>query len=232
MITVKNIYKYYDKKIVLKNISLLIPNNSITGIIGPNGAGKSTLIKIITGFEYPDSGFFYIKNRKPENFNQIKNEISYMPENMALYPEYFVDEFLDFFHSAVNYENRELLDALSLSSVSNKKIKHLSKGWAQRLKLYTALCNKKEIVILDEPFEGFDPLQMREITEIIRLQNKKGRTFILSIHQLSYAKKICNYLLFLNRGELIAEGSLEDLSKRYAVPDGDLEEILIRIIGQ
>ena len=230
MINIQNVSKYYSKKTVLDNINFTIPQSSITGIIGPNGARKSTLIKIITGFEFADSGFVSISGDKMTNFNKIKNKISYMPENMTLYTSYFVDEFLHFYHSAVNHKDENLLISLSLKSVFNKKIKHLSKGWHQRLKLYTALCNNKDIVILDEPFEGFDPLQMREIAEIIRLQNENGRVFVLSIHQLSYAQKICDYFIFLNKGKLIDKGSLDYLSEKYFVADGNLEEILIKAI--
>ena len=104
----------------------------------------------------------------------------------------------------------------------------MSKGWHQRLKLYTALCNNKRIVILDEPFEGFDPLQMVKIIKVIKSQNSKGRSFILSIHQLSYAQKICNYFLFLDEGILIAEGSKDDLVTRYSTES--LEEIFLKVL--
>ncbi len=230
MISIENISKIYSKRYVLNNINCKIPENSITGIIGPNGAGKSTLIRIITGFETRDTGSVFINDKKIDNFSQIKNQISYMPEEMMLYPDYFVDEFLSFYHAAVNHRDDALLNALSLKMIFNKKIKQLSKGWHQRLKLYTALCNKKHIAILDEPFEGFDPLQMREVASIIRSQNSSGRGFVLSIHQLSYAQKICDYFIFLNRGKLIAQGTLQSLSEKYGVSDTNLEEILIKVI--
>ena len=226
MITSENI----SKRNILKDINFSTPKDSITGIIGPNGAGKSTLIKILTGFEFSDSGTIYIDGQKIEKFGQIKNRISYMPENMTLYPDYFVDEFIDFYEKAIDYRDEKLLITLGLKNVFDKKIKYLSKGWHQRVKLYTALCNKKDIVILDEPFEGFDPLQMREIKNIIFSQNGNNRQFILSIHQLSYAKKICNYFIFLNQGRLVAQGSLAYLSAKYQVKNQDLEEILLRSI--
>ncbi len=189
MITLKNISKSYSGGCVLDNISITIPEKSITGIIGPNGAGKSTLIKIIAGFEFAGSGSVLINNRQSDYFNQIKDQIYYMPEQMSLYPDYFVDRFLEFYHGAMQYRDDELSDLLSLKNIFDKKISQLSKGWHQRLKLYTALCNKKKIVILDEPFEGFDPLQMKQIVNIIRSRNNKDQEFILSIHQLSYARK-------------------------------------------
>ncbi len=215
---------------MLCGINLTIAKNSITGIIGPNGAGKSTLIKIITGFEFPDTGSIHVNGIKIRNFVQIKNQISYMPEEMSLYPDYFVGEFLEFYHSITNFRDTKLFNRLSLNEVLKKKIKHLSKGWHQRIKLYTALSNKKEIVVLDEPFDGFDPLQMREISDIFNEQNKSGRSFILSIHQLSYAQNICNNFIFLNRGVVIAEGSLKTLAEENSVEDKNLETLFLRIL--
>ncbi len=230
MIELNEITKKYNENTILKKISLKIPKNTVTGIIGPNGAGKSTLIKILTGFEFAQSGLIYIEDKKIDNFNQIKEKVSYMPEKMAMYPDYFVKEFLDFFHNITQYKDEQLLKALNLANIFSKKIRQLSKGWLQRLKLYFALCNQKPIVILDEPFEGFDPLQMKEIIKILISQKKTGRTFILSIHQLSYAEKICDNFLFLNHGKIIASGTFEDLSQKFNLKNGNLEQIFLKVL--
>ncbi len=230
MIALKNISKTYSKNKVLNCISLTIPEKSITGIIGPNGAGKSTLIRIITGFEFPDTGAVYINKNEMHDFYQRKKYISYMPENMSVYPEYFVDEFLSFYHSSINLKNDGLLKMLSLKTVFNKKIKHLSKGWHQRLKLYTALCNPKPVVVLDEPFDGFDPLQMKEIIRMFKSQNSDGRSFILSIHQLTDAQKICDYFVLLDEGYIIAQGTLDMLGNRFSSDTKSLEDIFLKAL--
>jgi len=230
VIELKEISKTYLKTKILNNISLVIPKNSITGIIGPNGAGKSTMLKILAGFENHDTGNIYIDEQKIESFRQIKNYISYMPEYMSVYPEYFVDDFLDFYHASIDYKNENLLDLLSLKSVYSKKIKHLSKGWHQRLKLYTALSNTKPIIILDEPFDGFDPLQLRDIIDIFKRQNEQGRTFIMSIHQLTYAQKICDYFVLLNDGDIIAKGSLDKLKMQFSHKNNSLEDIFLEAL--
>jgi ABC-2 type transport system ATP-binding protein len=232
MIKTEDITKKYLRNKVLDNISVSIPDKTIAGIIGPNGAGKTTFLKIISGFEFPDSGIIYIDNKKVKKHSIIKRYLSYMPENMTLYPDYFVDEFLDFFHSAINHTDKELLDSLSLKSIFHKKIKHLSKGWHQRLKLYTALANKKPIIILDEPFDGFDPLQMRDIIKIFKSQNSKGRSFILSIHQLSDAQKICDYFILLDAGIKIAEGSIDSLSEKFSCKSKSLEDIFLKALDK
>ena len=153
-----------------------------------------------------------------------------MPEYMSIYPEYFVDEFLSFYHLSVNFKDEELMEMLSLKAIFNKKIKHLSKGWHQRLKLYTALCNDKAIIILDEPFDGFDPLQLRDIINIFKSQNDKGRSFIMSIHQLTYAQKICDYFVLLNDGQMIAKGRFDKLEAQFQCNNNSLEEIFLKAL--
>jgi len=231
LIKLKNISKSYLKSRVLDGISLNIPKNSITGIIGPNGAGKSTLIRIITGFEFPDSGSVNIFNELVKDFNDRKKYLSYMPETITLYPQYTVSGFLNFYHSASGLKDDQLLSALSLKKIYKKKIGHLSKGWHQRLKLYTSLCNEKPIVILDEPFDGFDPLQLNEIIKLFGIQRAKGRSFILSIHQLSDAQKICDYFVLLDEGKLLAEGSLEALGERFQSGSRSLEDIFSKALS-
>jgi len=230
MLKLKNISKHYLNQTVLKNVSLTVPVGSITGIIGPNGAGKSTLIKVITGFEFQEKGEVFIDGKEMKNFNMRKSKLSYMPENMVLYPEYFVSDFLDFFKVAQGYEDLELFNSLSLDTVLNKKIGHLSKGWHQRLKLYVALANEKSIVVLDEPFDGFDPVQMKDIIGIFKSQNKNGRSFILSIHQLSDAEKICDYFVLLDAGEVVACGSLDELKDKFSCNSKSLEEIFLKVL--
>jgi len=230
MIALKNISKKYRDNAILKNITVSIPKGLVTGILGPNGAGKSTLLRIMAGFEFADTGAIYIDENKMQNFNQIKKYLSYMPENLLIYPDYSVEEFLDFYHSAMNYIDKELLSILSLKAVFNKRIKHLSKGWHQRLKLYTAMANKKSIIVLDEPFDGFDPLQLKDIIQMILAQNANGRTFILTIHQLADANKICNNYILLNNGAVIAAGNLNQLSKNFNTGTQSIEEIFLKAL--
>ncbi len=230
MIKLQNVTKRYHHNLVLDNITFELPKGSITGILGPNGAGKSTLIKIITGFEYPDSGKVFIKEKENKNFEYLKKYIYYLPEKMVLYPDYFVGEFLSIFNKISKSNDNFLLETLELKEVLNKKIKNLSKGWHQRLKLYVALSQKRKIAILDEPFDGFDPLQMRKIIKIINLQNNNGKTFVITTHQLSYAQKICNYFIFLDKGKLIESGTIKYLLEKYALRTNDLEEIMIKAI--
>jgi len=230
MLKIENIIKKYSNSIVLNNISFKLPQNSIIGIIGPNGAGKTTLLNIITGFEVVNKGKIFLNDKELVSFNEKKLLFSYMPEELQVYPEYYVRDFISFLHNTTQYYNKLLIDTLQLEKVMNKKIRYLSKGYHQRLKLYFALSNNKKIIFLDEPFNGFDPIQLIEILDLLKLENKKERTFIISIHQLFDAEKICDYYILLNEGRLIAKGSMQKLKKIYGKNCNSLEEIFIKAL--
>lgn len=227
MLTVSHISKQYHRSTVLKNISFEISKGAVVGIIGPNGAGKSTILKIITGFEQSDAGEIVFEQKKLLSLNEKVKLFAYMPEQLELYPEWYVVDFIKFIQDTTKYGKRELINKLNLNAVMSKKIKQLSKGYRQRLKLFVALSNDKPIVVLDEPFDGFDPIQLADILALIRKENSSGRTFILSIHQLSDAEKICDYYILLNEGELVAQGSLEFLQQKFGTEESSLEHLFM-----
>jgi len=226
MLTISNIQKRYRQSIILENISFEIPEDSITGIIGPNGAGKSTILKIITGFEYSDAGEIYFNKKKISAFSEKMSLFSYMPEYLDIYHNYYLQDFIEFIQKTTKYVNTALIDKLNLASVKNKKIKILSKGYKQRVKLFLALSNNKPIVVLDEPFDGFDPIQLIDILELIKSENK-GRTFLLSIHQLSDAEKLCDNYILLNEGRVVAQGTIETLKNKFGQVNTSLEQLFI-----
>jgi len=228
MLKISNISKKYLKTIALNKVSFEIPQNSITGIIGPNGAGKSTLLKIISGFEDADEGEVYFKDKPLISFNEKKLLFYYMPEYLEIYPDYYVGDFIRFIHKTTKYIDMELIETLNLISVKNKKIAHLSKGYRQRLKLFPALSNNRNIIILDEPFDGFDPIQIMEVLRLIKSEGAKGRTFVLSIHQLYDAEKICDYYVLLNKGNVITQGTMKELRQEFGEDLLTLEQIFIR----
>lgn len=230
MLNLKEISKTYSGTPSLRNVGFEVPENSITGIIGPNGAGKSTLLKIIAGFEHLDSGEILFQGTPLSGFAETKRLVSYMPEQLEIYPDYRVNEFLGFLHGTVGRADEELLDVLNLRSIAHKKIGHLSKGYRQRLKLYFSLCNDKRIVILDEPFDGFDPIQLQDILGVIRAEHRKGRTFIISIHQLHDAEKICTRYVLLKEGTLVAEGDMESLAERFGLEEPSLEQVFMEAL--
>lgn len=214
----------------MNKVSFEVPAGSIAGIIGPNGAGKSTLLEIISGFQNPDCGEIYLNNKPLRTFYEKKSLLSYMPEHLQVYPDYYVRDFIKFIHRATDYVDMNLIKILNLGKVMDKKICYLSKGFHQRLKLFFALSNSKKILVLDEPFDGFDPIQLIDILRFIKTENQKGRTFILSIHQLHQAEKICSYYVLLNEGKVLARGSMEALKQTFGQDNISLEEIFIKVI--
>ncbi len=230
MLKISNITKRYFRTTALNKVSFEVSENSITGIIGPNGAGKSTLLDIISGFQNPDEGGIYFNDRPLMLFKEKRKILSYMPEHLEIYPDYYVDEFIQFINAATEHIDKDLIEILNLAKVKNKKIRYLSKGYHQRLKLFFALSNTKKIMVLDEPFDGFDPIQLIEILEFIRSENRKGRTFILSIHQLYDAEKICNHYVLLDEGKVVTQGSIQTLKQTFGGDNPSLEQIFMRAI--
>ena len=230
MLQVKEIQKYYNRIAVLSNIHFDIHSGSITGIIGPNGAGKSTLLKILTGFEKADTGTISYKGKILESQKQKVSIFSYMPEHLDIYPDFSVNEYIQFIEGTTGCITPKLSATLKLNKVRNKKIKNISKGYRQRLKLFTALANSKSIAVLDEPFDGFDPIQLREILTLIKSEKDNGRTFILSIHQMSDAEKICDNFILLNEGRIVAAGTLKQLSEQFETETDSLEEIFVKAL--
>ena len=230
MVKAINITKKYIKTIALSKVCFEVPEGSITGIIGPNGAGKSTLLDIIAGFQNADEGEIYFGNRRLLSFKEKRDIFSYMPEQLTIYPDYYVDEFIEFIQQTTRYVDTNLIEVLNLDKVKNKKIRYLSKGYHQRLKLFFALSNTKKITILDEPFDGFDPVQLVKILELIRLKNRQGRTFILSIHHLYDAEKICNRYVLIDDGRVVTTGSIHTLRQTFGVENSSLEEIFMKAL--
>ena len=230
MLQIKEIQKHYNSIPILKDIHFDIHIGSVTGIIGPNGAGKSTLLKILTGFERGDHGRIIYRDKIIASQKDKISIFSYMPEHLDIYPDLSVNEYIQFIEGTTKHINQKLSAILKLNNVRNKQIKHLSKGYRQRLKLFTALMNSKPIAVLDEPFDGFDPIQLREILSMIKSEKENGRTFILSIHQMSDAEKICDNFILLNEGQMVAAGSLEELSRQFKIETESLEEIFIKAL--
>jgi ABC-2 type transport system ATP-binding protein len=230
MLSIRNISKVKSETTILDRITFDTPENTITGVIGPNGAGKSTLLRTIAGFENPDEGAVLFHDTALLSFKAKKQLFSYMPEYLELYPEYSVHEFITFVHRASGFSDENLLEALGLEKVLRKKVRHLSKGYKQRLKLYFALCNRKRIVILDEPFDGFDPIQLLEILQLIKRAREEGRTFLISIHQLSDAEKICDHYVLLDEGRIVADGDKESLRRKFGIADASLERIFMEAL--
>jgi ABC-2 type transport system ATP-binding protein len=192
----------------LEDLSLEVDSGEIFGIIGPNGAGKSTALKILLGFIPPDSGAVSIRGRNPQDPKSHAG-LGYLPENPCLYDQLTITEHLYFAgqisgYSAVQTRERthELLAKVDLSHVARMPIRRFSKGMTQRAALAYALFSEPELLILDEPMSGLDPLGRQMVVDILREYNAKGHTVLFCSHILTDVERICNRIGIMNKGRL------------------------------
>ena len=221
MIEVKNITKKYGKAVAVDNISFNIEDGEIVGLLGPNGAGKSTTMNIITGFIEQTEGDVIIDGyntlKKPK---KAKKEIGYMPEGVPLYTDLTVKEFVNYMAEIkqVNKKERKekvekIIEKTGLKDVEKKLIKNLSRGYKQRVSMAGALVGEPKILILDEPTVGLDPKQITEIRSMIKELGKE-HTIILSSHILSEVSQICNKVIIINKGKIVAIDTPENLENK------------------
>lgn len=215
-IVVSNLTKKYGSQVAVNNISFTINKGEIVGFLGPNGAGKSTTMKMITGYLEADSGTAAVCGLTVDTNSLItKKKIGYLPEANPLYFEMYVREFLAFIagvHSIKNSKEKieEVIVTVGLKLEANKKIGQLSKGYKQRVGIAAALIHDPEVLILDEPTSGLDPNQIIEIREVIKNLGK-DKTVLFSSHILQEVEAICNRVIIINRGNIVADDLLEHL---------------------
>ena len=220
MIEVKNVTKKYGSFTAVDNISFDVKDGEVVGFLGPNGAGKSTTMNMITGFIEPTDGQIIINgndiSQKPK---KAKKQIGYMPENVPLYYDLTVKEFVTYMAELkfVKKQDRKaqvekVIKETGLESVQKKLIKNLSRGYKQRVSMAGALVGEPEVIILDEPTVGLDPKQITEIRNLIKELGKK-HTVILSTHILPEVSQICERVVIINKGKIVAVDTPENLEK-------------------
>ncbi|MFK5957255.1 MAG: gliding motility-associated ABC transporter ATP-binding subunit GldA [Lutibacter sp.] len=213
-IEVKNISKVFGEQKVLNAISFSIKKGEIVGFLGPNGAGKSTLMKILTGYIKPTVGIALINNFDISTHTiEAQKGIGYLPENNPLYLEMYVKEYLLFnaaIHKISKTKVAEIITKVGLTPEAHKKINQLSKGYKQRVGLASALLHNPEVLILDEPTTGLDPNQLVEIRNLIK-EVGKDKTVLFSTHIMQEVEAICDRVILINKGELIADKKLNEL---------------------
>ena len=213
-ITVQNITKTFGKQKALNNVSFSIQKGEIVGFLGPNGAGKSTMMRILTTYYKADSGdasvngFDVLKSER-----DVQNSIGYLPEHNPLYLEMYVREYLAFNADVYGVDKTKIDDVIEQTGLTpeiHKKIGQLSKGYRQRVGLAAALLHDPEVLILDEPTTGLDPNQLVEIRKLIR-EIGKEKTILLSTHIMKEVEAVCDRVIIINKGELVADKKLEEL---------------------
>lgn len=222
MIEVKDLVKKYNNFLAVDQLSFTVNEGEILGFLGPNGAGKSTTMNIITGYISATEGKVLINGydifEEPE---EAKKSIGYLPEQPPLYQDMTVCEYLNFVSDLKKVDKKEkkvmiakIMDTTKIADISSRLIKHLSKGYKQRVGIAQALIGYPKILILDEPTVGLDPKQIIEIRQLIKDLSKK-HTIILSSHILAEISAICDQIMIMNNGKLVVRDSPENLYKHF-----------------
>lgn len=219
-VTIKNISKSYSNHQALKDVSIAIPHQSIFGLLGPNGAGKTTLIRIINQIIEADSGEIYIGEELLNEKHIL--QIGYLPEERGLYKKMKVGEQLVYFGQLrgltakeATVRAKEWCKRLDILKWWHKKVEDLSKGMAQKIQFISTVMHQPKLIILDEPFSGFDPVNANLIKdEILELRNQ-GATIIFSTHRMESVEQLCDHIAMINKSEKILDGTKSDIKDEY-----------------
>ncbi len=233
MIKVSGLTKDYGARRAITNLSFDAQQGEIVGFLGPNGAGKTTTMRILTGYMPPSDGEAIVAGYDVvEESLEVRRRVGYLPETVPLYTDMVVFDYLKYMgelRGVPKVDDRvdEVLGMVGLGDRANGYIGNLSKGMRQRVGLAQALLHRPEVLILDEPTIGLDPGQMVEVRELIR-EIGKERTVLLSTHLLNEAQNICDRVLIINKGKIVAEDTTENLQARLV----GAERVIVRIRGE
>ncbi len=220
LIQCKEVYKSFGEKVALDHVSLDIPKGKIFGLLGPNGAGKTTMIRIINRITIPTSGTVFFDGR-PITQNDVE-KIGYLPEERGLYRKMKVGEQAMYFARLKGMSSKDASDELKKWFVKfdikdwwDKKVEELSKGMAQKVQFITTVVHKPSLLILDEPFSGFDPVNAQLIRDEILELKRQGATIILSTHNMESVEELCDEIALINKSKLVITGGVDEIRHKY-----------------
>ena len=238
LIKCSNVCKSFGEKVALDNVSIEIPKGKIFGLLGPNGAGKTTLIRIINRITIPNSGEVLFDGR-PITQDDVE-KIGYLPEERGLYRKMKVGDQAMYFAQLKGMSSREAAAELKkwfvrfgIESWWNKKVEELSKGMAQKVQFITTVVHKPSLLILDEPFSGFDPVNAQLIREEILRLRDEGATIILSTHNMESVEELCDNIALINKSHVVITGGVDEIRHKYGnnnvelvYTGGELESVM------
>ncbi|MBC7429186.1 MAG: ABC transporter ATP-binding protein [Bacteriovorax sp.] len=226
LIQIKDISKSYGVEFSLENVSLNIQQGKIFALLGPNGAGKTTLVKLMLNLMHCDSGSIEINGFNVSDKNS-RLGVAFIAEKFTFFPFYTASGVLEFFGKMKGIEGDELksqvvaaLERLQITELANRKLSRMSKGQMQRVGLASILIGKNDLIILDEPFSGLDPIGIRELKDIIRELKEQGKTLFINSHILLEMEQLCDEVAILNKGKLLFNGPVSAvLEKEKSLDD-------------
>jgi len=232
----RNVRKSYGKFVAVDGVSLVVPEGSIFGLLGPNGAGKTSTIRMIMDITPPDTGeiLFFGHPRRPEDLRRV----GYLPEERGLYRKMVVTEHLLFLGEIRGLKRRELvpriekwLERVDLAAWSKAKVEELSKGMQQKVQLIGTVLHEPDLLLLDEPFSGLDPINQELFKELLLDYRRQGKSVILSTHGMELAERMCDHICLISKGRVVLTGELGAIKRQVGgntfrlVAEGDLDRL-------
>ena len=219
-IALRGVRKTFGEKVAVRGLDLTVPEGGLYGFIGPNGAGKTTTIRMIMSILFPDQGEVSVLGQG--SALEAKDRIGYLPEERGVYRKMKAGAFLAYVARLKGKEGpelrrrvREWLERVGLAEVENKKCEELSKGMQQKLQVLSAIIHEPELLILDEPFSGLDPVNMRLLRDLVLEQHRRGATIIFSTHVMVQAEQICDHIVMINHGDKVLDETLGGIRTKY-----------------
>tara|TARA_B100001113_G_scaffold292927_2_gene249632 strand:+ start:2534 stop:3421 length:888 start_codon:yes stop_codon:yes gene_type:complete len=221
MLILENLSKSFEGVNAVNDVSLTVGKGDIYGFLGPNGAGKTTTIRMIMGIIHPDSGLISLNGK---DINALGHQnLGYLPEDRGLYQKQKLTEILQYFGtlrglavSEAKKRTSKWLERFDLGDQGHRKVEELSKGNQQKIQFILSLLHDPDLIILDEPFTGLDPLNQLLLKEIIQEKREEGKTIIFSTHQMEQVERLCNNICIIDKGVIVIEGLLDDIREKHS----------------
>jgi len=222
MLKIINLSKNFGENKVLDNINFEVPEGTIFGLLGPNGAGKTTLLRIINRIYLANEGRILWKDIKISDEFIAKNT-AYLPEERGLYPKMTVIDNIKYFAQIRGLKNdknldkkiREFMEDLSISDKNNVQLQKLSKGMQQKIQIIASLLHNPDLIMLDEPFSGLDPINSQKLKFILKDLAKKGKTVVFSSHRMEQVEELCQEIALINKGKVVLNGKVDQIKEKY-----------------
>jgi ABC-2 type transport system ATP-binding protein len=250
-IEIEGVVKTFGRKVAVRDLDLVVPEGSLHGFIGPNGAGKTTTIRMVMSIIFPDRGDLKVLGKG--SAIESKDRIGYLPEERGVYRKMKVGAFLRYMAMLKGHDSgpaltrkiRDWLERVELADVERKKCEELSKGMQQKVQFLSTILHEPDLLILDEPFSGLDPVNMRLMRDLFLEQHRAGRTIIFSTHVMHQAEQLCQHIVMINRGRKVLDAPIEDVYEGHEAhfvhldpipgletrPDGDALLAIDGVIG-
>ncbi|MHC5111080.1 MAG: ABC transporter ATP-binding protein [Planctomycetota bacterium] len=220
IVEIENATKSFGDHVAVDDVSLAVPKGSVYGFIGPNGSGKTTTLRMIMRIYHPDNGSGHIRVLGEETFHAANDRVGYLPEERGLYRKMKVGEILRFhaeLKGKTDFKPRieSWLDRFGLADWKDKRVEALSKGMAQKVQFISAVIADPELVVLDEPFSGLDPVNLEILRQTVLELRQNGATIIFSTHDMAQAEKMCDFIFMIFKGKKVLDGTMSEIQANF-----------------